>query len=50
MYELKEYCDDSWEDWEIEILQKYYVTEGAETCQRLIDEEWERRYPGSLTT
>jgi superfamily II DNA or RNA helicase len=49
MYELKEYCDDSWEDWEIEILQKYYATEGAVGCQKRIDEEWELRYPGSLT-
>ena len=49
MHELKEYCDDSWEDWEIEILQKYYITEGPEGCQKRIDEEWERRYPGSLT-
>lgn len=49
MRELKAYLDDSWEDWEIEILQKYYATEGPEGCQKRIDEEWERRYPGSLT-
>jgi superfamily II DNA or RNA helicase len=49
MKELKEYCDDSWEDWEIEILQKYYAAEGPEGCQKRIDEEWELRYPGSLT-
>ena len=49
MRELKEYCDDSWEDWEIEIIQKYYATEGAVGCQKRIDEEWELRYPGSLT-
>jgi hypothetical protein len=47
--EIKEYCEDSWEDWEIEILQKYYATEGAVGCQKRIDEEWELRYPGSLT-
>jgi superfamily II DNA or RNA helicase len=50
MRELKDYVDSSWEDWEIEILTKYYTTEGAEGVQRRIDEEWERRYPGSLTT
>ena len=47
--EIKEYCEDSWEDWEIEILRKYYTTEGAVGCQKRIDEEWELRYPGSLT-
>ena len=47
--EIKQFENDSWEDWEIEILQKYYVTEGPENCQKRIDEEWERRYPGSLT-
>jgi superfamily II DNA or RNA helicase len=46
---IKKFEDDSWEDWEIDILKKYYVKEGPEGCQKRIDEEFERRYPGTLT-
>lgn len=46
---IKKFEDDTWEDWEIEILKKYYIKEGAEGCQKRIDEEWECRYPGRLT-
>ena len=48
--EIKQFEKDYWEDWEIEIIQKYYATEGAVGCQKRIDEEWELRYPGSLVS
>lgn len=50
MKELKEYADDIYEDWEIEIIKTYYPIEGPAGCQRRIDEYWEQLYPGSLTT
>lgn len=40
---LKQLASDDWEDWEIDILKKYYESEGAKGCQKRIDEEWERR-------
>ena len=43
------FLDVTWDDWEIEIIRTYYAAEGPEGCQRRIDEEWERRHPGSLT-
>lgn len=46
---LRNYLDNSWEDWEIEIVKQYYALEGPEGCQKRIDAEWERRHPGSLT-
>lgn len=39
---IKNYEDDSWQDWEIEILKKYYETKGPDYCLRLINDEWER--------
>lgn len=49
MNTLKDCLDEHWEDWEIDIIKTYYAAEGPEGCQRRIDEEWNRRHPGSLT-
>lgn len=41
--EVLKKIDDNWQDWEREIIEKYYETEGSVGCQKRIDEEWERR-------
>lgn len=46
---IKDFNNDSWEDWELEILKTYYPTEGAEGVMNRIDEYWERLHPGALT-
>lgn len=46
---LKEYSDNTWENWEIEILNKYYKIEGISGCQRRINEKWEGKYNRSLS-
>ena len=38
--ELKEYSDNTWEDWEREIIKKYYKLEGVYGCQKRINEKW----------
>lgn len=50
MYKLKEYVDDAWEDWEIEILQKYYINEGAKRCRTKLAVAHEERFPESVIT
>lgn len=35
--EIKQYANDSWEEWEDDILREYYKTEGAKGCKKRIN-------------
>lgn len=41
--EIKKDMDDKWEEWEDEIIRRYYATEGAAGCSKRIEEERNRR-------
>ena len=41
--EIKKDMDDKWEEWEDEIIRRYYATEGAAGCSQRIEEERNRR-------
>lgn len=45
---LKEYSDNAWEDWEIDIIKKYYKSKGVQECLYQIDKIWLEKYPNSL--
>lgn len=38
--DIKNYEDDSWQDWEINILRQYFETKGPDYCLKLINEQW----------
>lgn len=38
--DIKQFGDDSWEDWEIEILKTYYEKHGAKYCADKINIKW----------
>lgn len=41
---LKQYTNDSWEEWEDDIIRQYYPTEGPQGCQKRLEEERIKRY------
>lgn len=44
LYALKEYCDNSWEEWEISILKSNYASIGPIGCLQQINAFWDSKY------
>lgn len=42
--EIKQYASDSWEEWEDDILKKYYSLEGIKGCYEKINKEWHKKF------